>query len=81
MKQKINYSQVHSKIEITPAKVIHIKKNAKYLLVMPRIENSKELSDALTRFFGNVKFFILEAKDVNAIKIMEVMEEHEKKVN
>lgn len=66
------------KIEIVPAKVIPIKKNAKYLLILPRISNSKDLSDALTAFFGETKFLVIEAKDLTNIKIAELLEEHGK---
>lgn len=66
-------------IEILPAKAIKIQKKGKYLLILPRISNSKELSDALTKFFGEAVFFVLESKDVNAVKIAELVNTHEEK--
>ncbi len=62
-------------IEVIQAKAFHIKKHAKYLLVIPRIANSQELNKAMTACFGSHVFFILEAKDVNAVKIAEIMKE------
>jgi hypothetical protein len=66
-----------SKIIIETGKAIRLRKGAKYLLILPRIANSKELSTALTEFFGDIKFFAIESKDVNAVKIAEFMEAHE----
>jgi len=72
--------KAQQKIQIIPATTLPIIEGHKYLLILP-VEAVKDsiLSNAIRTFFGDkTPVFILGAKDVNAMKIAELMEEHEK---
>lgn len=65
-------------IHIIPAKTFEIKKNHKYLLIMPGDyikDSNSALETGLKSFFGSNKVFVIGARDINNIKIAEVFEE------
>lgn len=69
MPKKIN-------IELVPAKAFQIKKNSKYLLIMPKgYVQGGEVGKAITAFFGSTKVLVLGPENVNEIKIAELLSE------
>lgn len=64
----------NTKIEIIPAKTFSIKKNGKYLLILPEASDLSSLQPALVAFFGTAKILAIAAKDFDKIKIAEYME-------
>ena len=68
-------------VTIIPATTLPLVPGRKYLLILP-VDAVKDstLSNAIRTFFGDdTPVFILGAKDVNAIKIAELQEAHEKR--
>lgn len=66
-------------IKIIPAVTLPVIKGRKYLLIIPGADISPELGKAIQAFFGGESpVFVLGPKDVNSVKIAEVMEEHGK---
>jgi hypothetical protein len=65
------------KIEISLANATELKDNAKYLLILPVINNADEVTAALQKFLGDgPKVFVIAVKDVNAVKIAELVKEN-----
>lgn len=64
-------------IQIIPAKTFEIKKDHKYLIIMPTApENDfKDLQPAIANFFGSTKVLVIAAKDIDKIKVAEYMED------
>jgi late competence protein required for DNA uptake (superfamily II DNA/RNA helicase) len=62
------------KIEVVSANVLKFEKGSKYLLILPVIRNAEEVTAALQRFLGTeTQVFVIAAKDVNAVKIAELI--------
>lgn len=65
-------------IQIVPAKAFQINPNSKYLLIMPETSDlSPEFSAAVQAFFGETKILVLASRDVNKIKLTELLQENE----
>ena len=63
-------------INIIPAKTFEIKPNSKYLLIMPEnADLSSEFQSAVKSFFGDTKILVLASRDVNQIKLTELLQE------
>lgn len=60
--------------EAVPMKVLEIKENGKYLMILPKDARIKEIAEALQEFYSPTKFFCLAVNDVNDIKIAELVE-------
>lgn len=69
-----------SKFIIEKGFVFEIKPNGKYLIIMQKTMNLKELSAALQAFFSPAKVMILGAEDVNQFKLTELLEETNNKI-
>lgn len=62
------------KIEILQANTVKFEKGSKYLLILPVINNADEVTKALQTFLGTeTQVFVIAAKDVNAVKIAELV--------
>ena len=62
------------KIEISLANSYKFEKGGKYLVILPVIRNADEVTVALQKFFeDDVTVFVIAVKDVNAVKIAELM--------
>ena len=75
---KVKKANAKVAVQIIPAKTFQIKKNHKYLIIMPADHVEKigtELSTALKTFFGGSKVLVIGAKDLDKIKIAEVFNE------
>ena len=63
------------KIEITKANTFEFKQGGKYLLILPVIRNADEVTAALQKFLGDTaQVFVIAVKDINAVKIAELVE-------
>jgi hypothetical protein len=62
-------------ITITKANLFELTPKSKYLLILPRIDNPVELSEALQKFFPEVKIMAIAVKDVSQVKIAELFGE------
>lgn len=65
------------KIIIEKGKAFKISSRSKYLLILPNDAKIKELAPAVAKFFEPTPVFVLVAKDVNQIKLAELIEETE----
>lgn len=62
-------------VKIIPATTLPIIEGRKYLLIVPSAELSAELGTAIQTFFGEkTPVFVIGAKDVNSVKIAELVE-------
>ena len=65
-------------VQLSPGTVFEIKPNGKYFVILDRgnyqPEGLADLNIALKEFFGETKFLAILAKDLNSIKIAEMME-------
>jgi len=55
---------------------IPIKKDGKYLVILPKDANIKQISQALAKFFAPVPVFCLAVNDVTDVKIAELLNEN-----
>lgn len=65
----------NSKLIPQDTRYISIKKNGKYLVILPKDAQIEKISVALAKFFNPTPVFILSANDVNDIKIAELLQE------
>lgn len=69
-------------VQLIPGTVFEIKPTGKYLLIFDRENYNpsglKDFNVALKEFFGETKILAIFAKDLQRIKIAEIMEENEK---
>ena len=66
-------------IELKPAKVLKIKPKGKYLLIFDKEDAGNqnelvELNERIKELFGNARVLAIFSKDVDSVKIAELME-------
>lgn len=66
------------KLIIEKGKAFKINKKGKYLLIMPDDAKIATIAPAIAKFFEPTPVFVLVTKDVNEIKLAELIEETEK---
>ena len=61
------------KVTIEKGTVIPIKEGGKYLLILPKDANIKEISKAIAKFFAPTPVFVLAVNEVTDIKIAQLL--------
>ena len=65
-------------MKLNKAKVLEIKKDGRYLLIMPKDSQLTKIAPAIEKLFGKSKVLVLAVNDVNEIKIAELLKEKKK---
>ena len=74
-KDLIDMPPIQYKIELVPGKVFEIKPGHKYFLILPNTPPPDSLLDAaLSKFFGENQVMAIAVKDINEVKIAELLE-------
>jgi len=68
-------TKLNSKLIPQDTRYIPIKKNGKYLVILPKDANIKAIAPALATFFNPTPVFVLAVNDVTDVKIAELLEE------
>lgn len=64
-----------NKLVIENGKAFKISSRGKYLLILPDSANITQLAPAVAKFFDPTPVFVLVTKDINQIKLAELIEE------
>ena len=64
-------------ISVTPTKAFEIKANGKYLLILNEDAQIQRVATAIGKFFKPSQFFVLAVRDVNQVKLTELLLEEE----
>ena len=61
-------------LQLQEGKIFNIESSGKYLVIVPKDAQIKELANALGKFMKPAKLFVLAVNEVSDIKIAELLE-------